>query len=161
MAKHGSRSQMATSISQPCDSMTDLVSDGLLHRLPKQLNGEESACQCSRCRFDLWVRKIPCRRKWPPTPVLLPGESHGQKRWWATALGVSKSWTRLNMNGLFLTSSIPSQVLSIIDQNFLDYNHFYHFTYDVFLSYYISLWLPLSIFKFLEKKFISKIFISH
>ena len=25
-----------------------------------------------------WVRKIPRRRKWQPTPVLLPGESHGQ-----------------------------------------------------------------------------------
>ena len=35
MAKHGSRSQMATSISQPCDSMMDLVLDGLLHQLPK------------------------------------------------------------------------------------------------------------------------------
>ena len=28
-------------------------------------------------RFDPWVRKIPWRRKWQPTPVLLPGESHG------------------------------------------------------------------------------------
>ena len=27
-----------------------------------------------------WVRKLPCRRKWPPTPVFLPGESHGQRR---------------------------------------------------------------------------------
>ena len=26
-----------------------------------------------------WVRKIPWRRKWQPTPVFLPGESHGQK----------------------------------------------------------------------------------
>ena len=24
------------------------------------------------------VRKIPWRRKWQPTPVFLPGESHGQ-----------------------------------------------------------------------------------
>ena len=24
--------------------------------------------------FDPWVRKIPCRRKWQPTPVLLPGK---------------------------------------------------------------------------------------
>ena len=24
-----------------------------------------------------WVGKIPWRRKWQPTPVLLPGESHG------------------------------------------------------------------------------------
>ena len=29
--------------------------------------------------FDPWVRKIPWRRKWKPTPVLLPGESHGQR----------------------------------------------------------------------------------
>jgi len=25
--------------------------------------------------FDLWVRKIPWRRAWLPTPVFLPGES--------------------------------------------------------------------------------------
>ena len=35
--------------------------------------------QCRRCRFDPWVRKIPWRREWQPTPVLLPGESHGQR----------------------------------------------------------------------------------
>ena len=29
--------------------------------------------------FDPWVRKIPWRRKWQPTPVLLPGKSHGQR----------------------------------------------------------------------------------
>ena len=29
--------------------------------------------------FDPWVRKIPRRRAWQPTVVLLPGESHGQK----------------------------------------------------------------------------------
>ena len=28
--------------------------------------------------FDAWVRKIPWRREWQPTPVLLPGKSHGQ-----------------------------------------------------------------------------------
>ena len=26
-----------------------------------------------------WVGKIPWRRKWQPTPVFLPGESHGRK----------------------------------------------------------------------------------
>ena len=25
--------------------------------------------------FDLWVRKIPWRREWQPTPVFLPGKS--------------------------------------------------------------------------------------
>ena len=29
--------------------------------------------------FDSWVEKIPWRRKWQPTPVFLPGESHGQR----------------------------------------------------------------------------------
>ena len=29
-------------------------------------------------RGDPWVRKIPWRRKWQPTPVFLPGESQGR-----------------------------------------------------------------------------------
>ena len=32
-----------------------------------------------RCRFDLWVGKVPWRRAWQPTPVFLPGASHGQR----------------------------------------------------------------------------------
>ena len=29
--------------------------------------------------FIVYIRKIPWRRKWQPTPVLLPGKSHGQR----------------------------------------------------------------------------------
>ena len=29
--------------------------------------------------FNPWFRKIPWRRAWQPTPIFLPGESHGQK----------------------------------------------------------------------------------
>ena len=29
--------------------------------------------------FNSWVRKIPWRRAWPPTPVFLAGEPHGQR----------------------------------------------------------------------------------
>ena len=29
--------------------------------------------------FDPWIGKIPWRRKWQSTPVLLPGKSHGQR----------------------------------------------------------------------------------
>ena len=36
---------------------------------------KESACSVGRPRFDPWVRKIPWRRVWQPTPVFLPGES--------------------------------------------------------------------------------------
>ena len=35
--------------------------------------------QCRRPRFVPWVRKTPWRRAWQPTPVFLPGESHGQR----------------------------------------------------------------------------------
>ena len=30
-----------------------------------------------RCKCHPWVGKIPWRRAWQPTPVFLPGESHG------------------------------------------------------------------------------------
>ena len=46
--------------------------------LPQCLS-KESTCQSGRCRFDTWVRKIAWRRKWQPTPVFLPGKSHGQQ----------------------------------------------------------------------------------
>ena len=35
--------------------------------------------QCGSPGFDPWVRKIPWRREWQPTPVFLPGESQGQR----------------------------------------------------------------------------------
>ena len=35
------------------------------------------------------VGKIPWRRKWQPSPVFLPGESHGLTTWWATVHGVT------------------------------------------------------------------------
>ena len=45
-------------------------------------SAKEPACQCQRCKSrgsDPWVGKIFWRRKWQPTPVFLPGESHGQR----------------------------------------------------------------------------------
>ena len=35
--------------------------------------------QWGRPGFDPWVGKIPWRTIWQPTPVFLPGESHGRK----------------------------------------------------------------------------------
>ena len=46
------------------------------------ISGNEPTCQCRRCKrcgFSPWVGKIPWRRAWQPTPVFLPGESHGQR----------------------------------------------------------------------------------
>jgi len=47
--------------------------------------GKESICNAEDCLqhrrpgFDPWVRKIPWRRAWQLTPVILPGEFHGQR----------------------------------------------------------------------------------
>ena len=42
-------------------------------------NQPANAGDIMRCGFDPWVGKIPWKRKWEPTPVFLPGESHGQR----------------------------------------------------------------------------------
>ena len=53
-----------------------------LHGFPCGACVKEPACQCRRQKrhgFDPWVRKIPWRRKWQPSPVFLPEESRGQR----------------------------------------------------------------------------------
>ena len=48
--------------------------------LPRWLSVcKEPSCQCRRHRFNPWIRKISWRRKWQPTPVFLPGISHGHR----------------------------------------------------------------------------------
>jgi len=37
-----------------------------------------------------WIRRIPWRRKWQPTPVFLPGNSMDRGTWWATVHGVAE-----------------------------------------------------------------------
>ena len=49
---------------------------------PGGASGKEPAYQCrrhKRHRFSPWVRKMPWRREWQPTPIFLPGKSHGQR----------------------------------------------------------------------------------
>ena len=57
--------------------------------LPWWVSGKKKKIQLSSRRhgFDPWVKKIPWRRKWKPTPVFLPGKSHGQR-----SLGGYSSW---------------------------------------------------------------------
>ena len=40
---------------------------------------------CGRPGFNPWVRKIPWRRKWQPTPEFLPGKFYG----WRSLVGYS------------------------------------------------------------------------
>ena len=45
----------------------------------KELYSLQLFSACRPLRFDPWLRKIPWRRKWQPTPTFLPRESHGQR----------------------------------------------------------------------------------
>ena len=47
--------------------------------LPWWLRWKRLCLQCRRPRFNPSVGNIPWRREWQPTPVFLPGESHGQR----------------------------------------------------------------------------------
>ena len=47
--------------------------------LPWWLRWYSVCLQCGRPGFNPWVGKIPWRREWQPSPVLLPGKSHGQR----------------------------------------------------------------------------------
>ena len=59
-----------------CESVHQMFREHLVcGGLPWGLRQERIRLQCGRPRFDPRVGKIPWRRKWPPTPVLLPGES--------------------------------------------------------------------------------------
>ena len=74
--------------------------------LPWWLRQQKICLQCGRPRFNPWVRKI-LWSKWQPTPVLLPGKSHGWRSLavyksmglqrvghnWATS--ISQLWTSL------------------------------------------------------------------
>ena len=68
---------------------------------PGNAGGKEPACQhtrCKRCQFNRWVRKIPWRRSWQPTPVFLPREYHGQTPLSMGSHRVRHDWSNLGTN---------------------------------------------------------------
>ena len=50
--------------------------------------------------FNLQVRKIPWRRAWQPTPVFLPGESHGQRSLAGYSPWGHKDWDMTEQNSM-------------------------------------------------------------
>ena len=63
---------------------------------PDSSNSIVSCLQCRKPGFNSWVRKIPWRREWQPTPVSCLENPMDGGAWWATVYGVTKSQTRLN-----------------------------------------------------------------
>ena len=79
--------------------------------LPWWLTGKEFICQCRRRRFNSWVRKVFWRRKWQPTPVFLPGKSHGQRSLGGLqSMELQKIWTLLSTSQQLL-KSLPSKAV--------------------------------------------------
>ena len=73
--------------------------------------------------FDPWFGKIPWRRKWQPTPVLLPGKSHGLR----SVVGYS-SWglkeldTTEQLHFFFLCENIEEYFRSHLPSHLFHYD---------------------------------------
>ena len=94
---------------------------GIHYGLPWWLSSKESTCQCRRHRFDPWVGKIPWRRKWQPTPVFLPGESHGQR-----SLGGYSPWghKELDMTEQLTLSHLKFYIYLLFFRFFFHIRHY-------------------------------------
>ena len=66
--------------------------------------GDSRQCQPTLATYETWFRPLgredPWRKAWQPTPVLLPGESHGQR-----SLAGCRPWGRKESEGLKLLST--------------------------------------------------------
>ena len=77
---------------------------------PGGSDGKSICLHGGRTGLDSWVRKMPWRRKWQPTPVLLPGKFHG----WRSLVGYNpwgrkESDTTELLHFLYLSSIIYLQ----------------------------------------------------
>ena len=64
--------------------------------LPRWLSGKESACQAGEAGSIPWLERSSGEGNGNPTPVFLPGKSHGQRSLVGYSHGVAKSQTRLS-----------------------------------------------------------------
>ena len=76
-----------------CTISNTLPGGHLLGFSPGGSKGKRICLQCRRPGFNLWVEKIPWRWEWQPTPVILPGEFHGQRSLMDYSPGVAKGPT--------------------------------------------------------------------
>ena len=91
--------------------------------------------QSRRPRFDPWVRNIPWKREWSPTPVFLPEKPQEQRSPWGyresdTAELLTYKHTHRSKMKTFLSFSppIPSRIWTLSD---------YYYFYDSMVVNYI------------------------
>ena len=78
----------------------------------------KSTCQCRRHKrlgFNPWVEKIPCSRKWQPTPVFLPGEFQRERSLGGYSLGGRKQLdtTESPSTHMYINPSFPIHPTSL------------------------------------------------
>ena len=78
---HGQGACQATGhgVTKSWTRLRDIHSLRWFQGLPWWFSDKEPAYRWRRLEFDPWVRKIPWRRKWQPTLLFLPRESHGKR----------------------------------------------------------------------------------
>ena len=92
-----SRSPYPCVLQQILISYLFYISSCVYEGFPGGASGKEPACRWRRPkkgRFHPWVGKMPWRRAQQPTPVFLPGESHGQRSLAGYSPRVRESQTR-------------------------------------------------------------------
>ena len=78
---------------------------------PGSSDGKSVCLQCGRPGFNPWVGKIPWRRKWQPTPVFLPGKSHG----WRSPVDYSPWVAKLAYRNLLRMCSVAQSWPTLCD----------------------------------------------
>ena len=102
----------------PFPSPGDLPDPGIE---PISLMSPALAGEFFTATWKSWVRKIPWRREWQPTPVFLPGKSQGLR-----SLAGYSSWGRKELDAteqLILLLSLSFHYLSLMDWLYREVRH--------------------------------------
>ena len=80
--------------------------------LPRWLSAKESACSAGDAGSIPGLGRFPWRRAWKPTPVFLPGESHGQR-----SLTGYSPWGSQSTGDDLVTKSCKMYLITILRGN--------------------------------------------
>ena len=104
------------------------------------------------------------RRKWQPTPVFLPGESHGRRSLvWVTVHRVTKSWTQLSDFTFTLNIACMLKVHSTVNETVVRTSHTHTHNERVGICFFLKKVCPFPVFQFLKiwLSFLSCVFWQH
>ena len=98
-----------------------LIAYAIWKGFPPSSVSKESACNAEDMGSIPGSGRSPWRRKWQPTPVFLPGESHGQRNLAGYSPWGRKSRTRLSDFHYFTTMRFERCINFLVKSNFLGF----------------------------------------